>query len=400
MKYGKLNIKKVIMALFLLFVIVSLIIFLLHSCGKKNEGAITNSSSSPVSVKIEEIVSKIKLENGELEYESTHIPEIISLVFKENERYKNIIVDTKTGKTLDFKDIIKEDKWDDFLKKETELLNLKYPSFIVDGISNSDGLKIYYVKDNEMILFYYDYSYSYDYSDIVSLKIDYNEIKDYLNFTPVLNDTYNNEDGYNYVSDKKTIALTFDDGPSRKYNPLILEELSRNKAHATFFMVGNMMNSCQTCVLQTINSGNEVGSHTYEHMNIKNNSISSVNNSLQKTDEVYYKITGGHIKLVRPPYGAYNKTNLQNVSNPFVLWNLDTEDWRYRDVNHIVNYVKDNAKDGAIILMHELYETSYEALKILLPWLYANGYQVVSVSELANLKNHPLEVGRAYTSIR
>lgn len=402
MKYRKLNVKKVVGWLLVLFVLVSVIVFSLSSCKHKNNEEEKGGVSTPsiTKVDIEKVISKIKEENQNLIYESSNISEFVSLVFQENERYKSIIVDINTGKELAFQDIIKKGSWNDFETKEIELLNLKYPSFIVDGVTTSTGTKIYYVKENEVIIFYYDFTYQYDYNENVSLRIDYNEIKDYLNFTPVLNATYENEDGYNYVSDKKTIALTFDDGPSRKYNPLILEELSKNKAHATFFMVGQMMNSCQNCVLQTFNTGNEVGSHTYDHMNMKRNTVEAINNSLTKTDNIYYKITGEHIKLLRPPYGAYNKTNLENATNPFILWNMDTEDWRYRDVEHIVNYVKENAKDGSIILMHELYETSYQAVKIILPWLYANGYQVVSVSELANLKNHPLEVGSAYTSIR
>ena len=161
-----------------------------------------------------------------------------------------------------------------------------------------------------------------------------------------------------------------------------------------------MMNSCKSCVLQTYKSGNEVGSHTYDHLNIKRAAYDKVNENLSKTDNLYNSITGDHIKLLRPPYGAYSKENLETINNYFILWDLDTEDWRYRNVKHIVNYIKENVHDGAIILMHELYESSYESLKIILPWLYANGYQVVSVSELAKIKGKTLETGKAYLSLR
>ena len=85
---------------------------------------------------------------------------------------------------------------------------------------------------------------------------------------------------------------------------------------------------------------------------------------------------------------------------PIILWNLDTLDWQYRDVNHIVNYVLDNIEDGSVILIHELYETSYEAVKVLLPKLYEMGYQVVSISDLAKIKNQKLDVGQAYVSFK
>ena len=161
-----------------------------------------------------------------------------------------------------------------------------------------------------------------------------------------------------------------------------------------------MMKSCEECVKNTYMFGNEIGSHTYEHMNIKSNSIANYQNSLKKVEDIYTSVTNDTIKLVRPPYGSYNKTNLQNIDDPLILWNLDTEDWRYHDVNHIVEYIKNNVSDGSIILMHELYETSYQALDEILPWLYVNGYNVVSVSELAKLKNKPLEAGHAYYNFK
>ena len=94
------------------------------------------------------------------------------------------------------------------------------------------------------------------------------------------------------------------------------------------------------------------------------------------------------------------KTNLQNINIPLILWNMDTEDWRYKDVDRIVNYVMENVSDGSIILMHELYETSLQALEIILPKLYAAGYQVVSVGELANLQGRTIDAHKAYSAIK
>ena len=357
------------------------------------------SSPSVPKVDVGKVIDDIKSQNSELLYQSESISEFTSLVFQENERVKSYLVDSSTGEILNIKDILKEDKLDEFEEKELELLNLKYPEFIVQGIQNSDGYKVYCVKENEMTIYYYDYTYSYDYQETVTLTINYNEIHELLDFTHLLEQEYTNEDGYQYSKDKKTIAITFDDGPTSKYNAKYLDVLARNKAHATFFMVGTMMQSCQKCVLDTYHSGNEVASHTYNHINMKNSSIEAVNENIKKTDDLYYQITGDHIKYVRPPYGAYDKENLENVKYPLILWNLDTEDWRYRNVDHIVNYVLENAQDGAIILMHELYETSLQALEIILPRLYAEGYQVVSVGELAELKGKTLEVGHAYRAM-
>ena len=394
---------KVFKVIFIILIVILFVIatfFLIKGLTLEEKTTENPSVPSTSKVDVAKVIEKLKEENGKLLYESTGILEFTNLVFQNQDQEKSYFIDDTTGENLDFDDLIKEGKIDEFREKEKELLNLKYPEFIVEGIFNTDGYRVYYMKENEMIIYYYDYTYEYEYKDLVSLTINYNEVHDYLNFTHILDSEYTNEDGYQYSKDKKTVAITFDDGPTSKYNAQFLDVLARNKAHATFFMVGTMMNSCQKCVLDTYQSGNEVASHTYNHMNIKKNTIEDVNENIKKTDDLFYQITGDHIKYVRPPYGSYSKENLENINYPLILWNLDTEDWRYHDVDHIVNYVMDNVSDGDIILMHELYATSLEALEILLPKLYAEGYQVVSISELATLQDKDLQAHHAYRAMK
>ena len=393
---------KVFKIIFIVLIVISFSLatfFTVKGLTYKDKDVTNPEEASMSSVDVEQILEDIKASNTNLVYESTGISEFKSLAFLEEGKVKSYIVDTITGAELSIKDIIKEDKYDEFLAKEEELLRLKYPEFIINGIINGEGTKVYVIKENVMVVYYYDYVYDYPYTESVNLTINYNEVHDYLDFTHELDAEYQNENGYNYSADKKTVALTFDDGPSSKYNAQFLDVLARNKAHATFFMVGTMMNNCQKCVLDTYNSGNEVGSHTYNHMNIKKNNALDVNANLKQVDDLFYKITNDHIKYVRPPYGSYSKENLENVNNPLILWNIDTEDWSHHDVDYIVNSVMENVQDGSIILMHELYETSLQALEVLLPRLYAEGYQVVSVSELANMKGKTLESGHAYRAI-
>lgn len=420
MKYKDKVIDTSTIVLLVAAVIIGALILILLFCNSKlldnknTEGSKSSEVKINKKANIDEIITKIKEEHPSIVYESNENRKYKSLVYTEEavldpdikdvtdskERYNSIIINIETGEELTFLDMLKKDKIEDFANKEKELLNLKYPEFIVKELVSGEGTKGYYVTEHEVIIYYYDYSYDYRLKEDITLKIDFNEIKDLLNYNPELNENYENENGFNYSSNKKTVALTFDDGPSGYYNPLILEELRKNKAHATFFMLGQMMNGCKSCVRETYKSGNEIGSHTYDHMNIKRGSTDKVNESLTKTDNLYNSITGDHIKLLRPPYGSYSKENLNNINNYFILWDLDTEDWRYRNVKHIVDYIEENVHDGAIILMHELYESSYESLKIILPWLYANGYQVVSVSELAKIKGKTLEYGKAYLSLR
>ncbi len=383
-------------------IIISVIVFILFVLGiiyiTKNIASLNNANSLVSKVDLTKVINDIKEENASLKLIlETNLKEITSLIFNEEGRYKTIIINNNTGKKISFLDLIKDSI--KFTTKEEELLKLKYPEFLVNDLKenrNNTGYKVYYLKENAVIIYYYDYNLSYNYSKEITLTINYNELKDNLKFTPILDSHYENEDGMQTKLNEKYVALTFDDGPSSKYNPLILNILKENKAQSTFFMVGYMMNSCQSCVLETYNSGNEIGSHSWEHLNIKTSNANKVNESLTKVNDLYHSITNDTIKLLRPPYGSYNTNNLKNISLPFILWNLDTEDWRYRDVNHIVNYIEENVSDGSIILMHELYETSYESLKIILPWLYANDYNIVTVSELARIKGVDLSSGSAY----
>ena len=122
---------------------------------------------------------------------------------------------------------------------------MKYPKFIVEAINNS-STKNYEIKDNEMIIYYTDVNINLE--EKLFLTVNFNEIKDYLNITVKLDSTYQNENGYNYDPNKKSVALSFDDGPNGNKTLEILNILSDNKAHATFFMVGNRMNSYATVV--------------------------------------------------------------------------------------------------------------------------------------------------------
>ena len=85
---------------------------------------------------------------------------------------------------------------------------------------------------------------------------------------------------------------------------------------------------------------------------------------------------------------------------PIILWNVDTEDWKNKDSEYLVNYVLENIKDGDIVLFHDIHETSVEAIPNLLKELYVRGYQSVTVTELANIKNKELVSGEIYRSIK
>ena len=318
------------------------------------------------------------------------------IVIKDND-YRTYLISNKTGKEMSFDSIIKNDKLNLFWNKVYELLELKYPEFIINGIKSGKGNIYYDIKNNEMIIYFKNYIFNPEYNDLISIRVNYNEVKDYLDFTYELDHEYINENGYDYDKNKKTIAFTFDDGPSGEYTIDIVNELLKNKARATFFMVGSKMYTYEKSLLYVYQNKMEIGSHTYNHINLKKAKETLAKEELEKTDIIYNEITGSNIKLLRPPYGAYNDKTLKNYDYAFITWNIDTNDWRYRNSKYIEEHILSQVTDGSVILMHDSYKTTVEAVRNVLPKLYALNYQVVSVSDLAAIKGYTLENHKVYS---
>lgn len=332
--------------------------------------------------------------------EKTNInDEILSILINEDDHYVSYFLDYKTGNEIKIDDLINASEKDNFNNKINTLLELKYPKFICNVLEEENITKTYYLSDNELVIYYDNYEME-PYIENLLLHVNYNEIYTYLKITVNLDSEYTNENGYDYNKNNKTIALTFDDGPNGEKTLSLLNILSDNKAKATFFMLGNKMNYYADVVKKVSTSGNEIGYHSYSHKNMKLQNISKIQSEYELTNQIYYDITGQELNLVRPPYGSVNKTIEESFSHPFILWSVDTNDWRYRDVDYLVNYVINNVNDGDIVLFHDSYNTSVEAVSKILPYLYQKGFQVTTVSELAILKGESLEPCEAYRYLR
>ena len=345
------------------------------------------------SSKIDNYISS--LENESLVEEINIKKELTSVLTSKDNKYQSKIFNYETGEELSIDDLLKEDKKEEFWNKITELVYLKYPNFIADVISKNDRENVYFLKDNELIIYYYDYEITPSLNEDIFLTVNYNEIKDYLNINVDLDSFYNNEDGSVINTNKKLVAITFDDGPG-PYKNKLLDILNANKAHATFFMLGNNLEKYRSVVLNVYNSGNEIGYHSYAHTNFKRQDIATIKSELDQSNAILKNITGTTFSLIRPPYGSINNEIKEAIDVSFILWSVDTEDWRHKDSEYLLNYVLENIYAGAIILFHDIHATSVDAMTKILPYLYAEGYQVVTVSDLAKNYNVTLEPHKAY----
>lgn len=197
---------------------------------------------------------------------------------------------------------------------------------------------------------------------------------------------------------KKMVALTYDDGPSI-YTPRILKTLKENNSVATFFVVGNRVPMYSDTVKKAYDMGCEIGNHTYEHKSLPNLSETEVKRQISKTNKEVKKAIGEKPVVMRPTGGATNTNIKKWVGMPSIIWSIDTLDWKTRNADSTKRAVLDHVKDGDIVLMHDLYSATATASETIIPELVRRGYQLVTVSELAECRGGMKETG-AYYSFR
>ena len=197
---------------------------------------------------------------------------------------------------------------------------------------------------------------------------------------------------------KKMICLTYDDGPSAN-TASILKTLKKYDSVATFFIVGNRAASYKSTVKQIQKQHCQIGSHTYSHATLTRLSSAGIKKEMSKTDSAIKKITGQKPTIMRPPGGSYNKTVRNSVGKPILYWSVDTRDWATRSSSKTIRAVLDNAKDGDIVLMHDLYESTASASRTIIPKLVDRGYQLVTIDEMAALRGG-MKNGSVYSSFR
>mgnify|MGYP000829151837 FL=1 len=148
------------------------------------------------------------------------------------------------------------------------------------------------------------------------------------------------------------VALTFDDGPSPKYTPILLDGLKERNVHATFFLLGKNIKKNQKLVQRMQKEGHLLGNHTYNHVQLDKISETTAKQEILRTNNEIYETAGIYPEYMRPPYGAWKK-NLELCVEMFpVFWDIDTLDWKSQNVEAILETAGDRPEDGSIILMH------------------------------------------------
>ena len=203
---------------------------------------------------------------------------------------------------------------------------------------------------------------------------------------------------YGIDPSKPMVALTFDDGPS-KYTWSAVSALVQHDARATFFLVGNRVATHKAAIDFLLENDQEVASHSFSHANLVNCTDEELLEQIQKTDTALQKQHNYSPTLIRVPYGERDDRVLEALrqqGKPVIGWSVDTRDWEVQDKDAIVKHVLSHVKDGDIILMHDLYKSTADAVAEVVPELQKRGYQLVTVSELFHYKGIELTPGTYY----
>ncbi len=202
----------------------------------------------------------------------------------------------------------------------------------------------------------------------------------------------------------KHVAFTFDDGPHYIHTKNIVDKFKEYGGACTFFVIGNRIGDQNGAAIKyAVDNGCDIGIHAYTHKHKYNTCTDEIyQQELSNTaDAIHNYLPDYNIRLMRPVGGNITKSRIEACEYSVITWNVDSVDWKYKNgsaesaTNNIRNNIMKDAKDCSIILMHEIYNNSYEALCILLDEMYQQGYRFVSVSELIGEEN--LQSGKKYS---
>ena len=215
------------------------------------------------------------------------------------------------------------------------------------------------------------------------------------NAHPVINQTH-------FTADQKLVALSFDDGPGR-YTERLLDELKARNVHATFFVIGRQIDNYRPLLRRMQDEGHVIGNHTYAHQKLKGCTILEMDEQIRGTSDLIEEITGVRPTLLRPPGGNYDDTLLVYAYDndlSIVNWTVDTLDWKNRDRQAVLDAAFQKGqygiRNGAIVLMHDLYSSTVDAVVEMVDRLIAEGYTLVTVPELIQARHGGQQAGRLY----
>ena len=196
----------------------------------------------------------------------------------------------------------------------------------------------------------------------------------------------------------KYVALTFDDGPSGRFTRALLDGLEKRDVKATFLLCGYRLESYPKEARRIHAEGHEIGLHGFSHSSMADMDQELLEREL--ADTLALLPEGCRPAFLRPPggkCGAAVKEAARQADLGVLLWSVDPRDWASHDATAIERVVVESVRDGDVILLHDMSDSSVEAALAIVDALKAQGFTFVTASELARIKGTPIQPGQIYT---
>ena len=190
-------------------------------------------------------------------------------------------------------------------------------------------------------------------------------------------------------TDKKEIAISFDDGPVINYTPEILQLLKEENVKAAFFCIGNRIVGNEHILKQIKEEGHIIGNHSYSHhFWFDMYSAKKMQDDLEQMDDEMERATGLRPKLFRPPYGVTNpnikKAIITGGYTP-VGWSVRSMDTVIKDKNKLLSKINAGIKPGAVFLFHDTSKTTLNVLPEFIQEVKKRGYEIIPLDKLLAL---------------
>ncbi len=185
---------------------------------------------------------------------------------------------------------------------------------------------------------------------------------------------------------RREVALTFDDGPHPAFTPRLLELLQQLNVRATFFLVGKKVDRAPGLVARILAEGHDVANHTYDHVNLGHAPLELAENEIRLGNEAIHRACGTEPLYFRPPGGHHEPGVLaaaEKMNMTTVLWTDDPADYANPGAEIIESRLLKHIRNGAVILLHDGIEQTFEILPDLVARLRHDGYRFVTMSEMA-----------------
>ena len=201
---------------------------------------------------------------------------------------------------------------------------------------------------------------------------------------------------YYEKKNRKVVALTFDDGPNPTTTNQALDTLSKYGIKATFFVLGKNVSGNEEILKRMKSDGHVIGNHSWSHPVLSKLSLDEAKKQITDTEDALTKVLGSSSKLMRPPYGAITDDIRNSLDLSFIMWDVDSLDWKNKNEASILTEIQREVKNGSIILMHDIHAETVHALPKVIDYLKGQGYDFVTVPDLldSRLKAHQLYYDR------